>query len=351
MNTSPKEALSPAALFAVYRKALLINLVDERIRSLLSSGRLAAAYYSPRGQEIVAAAMGVHLETSDYLVTMYRGIHDQLAKGMPLRQLCAEYYGKATGTCKGKGGPMHITYPAAGIMVTTGVVGGGLPIANGLALASKLRKDKRVTVCTFGDGAANIGAFHESLNMASLWKLPVIFLCQNNGYGECTKFEYATSVPHIADRAVAYSMPASPSTATIRRRCGTRCVKRSSARAAAAARPCSKRTPFASWVITLAIPGAYIPKEQYAAALARDPMPACRAAVLSSGAATEAQLKTLAAEITADLDDALKFAAESPCPMQRRSVSTSTARGRAHELASRQTANDYLYRGVSPRAR
>src|SRR6266581_7308462 len=146
MNTSTPEALPPATLFAVYRKALLINLVDERMRALLSSGRMAAVYYSPRGQEIVAAAMGVHLRLNDYLVTMYRGIHDQLAKGMPLRQLCAEYYGKATGTCKGKGGPMHITYPELGIMVTTGVVGGGLPIANGLALASQLKEDRRVTV-------------------------------------------------------------------------------------------------------------------------------------------------------------------------------------------------------------
>ena len=120
------EPLAPSQLLEVFKKARLINLFDERMRSLLRSGKLMAVYYSPRGQEIVAAAMGVHLKPTDYLVTMYRGIHDQLAKGMPLRELCAEYYGKATGTCKGKGGPMHITYPAAGIMVTTGVVGGGM---------------------------------------------------------------------------------------------------------------------------------------------------------------------------------------------------------------------------------
>src|SRR5262249_34069604 len=197
---------SPAALLEVYRKALLIQVVDERMRSLLSSGRMAAVYYSPRGQEILAAAMAVHLEPTDYLVTSYRGVHDQLAKGIPLRQLCAEYYGKATGTCKGKGGPMQITYPPNGIMVTTGVVGGGLPIANGLALASQLKNDGRVTLCCFGDGASNIGAFHESLNMASLWRLPVIFLCQNNGYGECTRYEKATAVGHIAQRAASYNM-------------------------------------------------------------------------------------------------------------------------------------------------
>ncbi|HTV96109.1 MAG TPA: thiamine pyrophosphate-dependent dehydrogenase E1 component subunit alpha [Steroidobacteraceae bacterium] len=312
-----KQSLAPATLLEIFRKALLINLVDERMRSLLSSGRLAAVYYSPRGQEIVAAAMGVHLQPTDYLVTMYRGIHDQLAKGMPLRQLCAEYYGKATGTCKGKGGPMHITYPAAGIMVTTGVVGGGLPIANGLALASQLRNDKRVTVCTFGDGAANIGAFHESLNMAALWKLPVIFLCQNNGYGECTKYEYATSVPHIADRAAAYAMPGvsvdgnDPAAMW-------HAMREAVERARSGAGPTLlEANTFRFMGHYFGDPGAYIPKPEYAAALARDPMPACRAAVLASGAATEAQLQELAAQITADIDDGLKFAADSAPPDPR----------------------------------
>ena len=155
------ESFSADTLLAIYRKALLINIVDERMRSLLRSGRLAAVYYSPRGQEILAAAsIGMHLEPTDYLVTIYRGIHDQLAKGIPLPLLMAEYYAKATGACKGKGGPMHITHPESGVMVTTGVVGSGLPIANGLALASQLKGDGRVTVATFGDGASNIGAFH-----------------------------------------------------------------------------------------------------------------------------------------------------------------------------------------------
>ena len=176
------------------------------MRSLISTGRMAAVYYCSRGQEILAAAMGVNLEPTDYLVTTYRGVHDQLAKGMPLRQMVAEYAGKATGACKGKGGAMHITYPKAGIMVTTGVVGSGLPIANGLALASQLKSDGRVTLCNFGDGASNIGAFHEALNMASLWKLPVIFLCQNNRFAECTRYEDGTSVARVADRAASYGM-------------------------------------------------------------------------------------------------------------------------------------------------
>ena len=203
---SATASFTPDVLLSIYRKARLINLVDERFRGLLRSGRLAAVYYSPRGQEILAGAMGVHLSASDYLVTTYRGIHDQLAKGIPLRPLFAEYYAKATGACKGKGGPMHITHPESGVMVTTGIVGSGLPIANGLGWASQIKQDGRVTVVTFGDGASNIGAFHEALNMASLWKLPVIFLCQNNLYGESSKYEKCTAVDHISERAASYKM-------------------------------------------------------------------------------------------------------------------------------------------------
>lgn len=304
----------PAALLAVYRKALLIQLVDERMRSLLVSGRLAAVYYSPRGQEIVSAGIAVHLKPSDYLVTTYRGVHDQLAKGMPLKLLCAEYYGRATGACKGKGGPMHITHPAAGIMVTTGVVGAGLPIANGLALAAQLKGEDRVTVCCFGDGASNIGAFHESLNMASLWQLPVIFLCQNNNWGECTRYEKATAVAHVADRAAAYNMR------------GVRvdgndpeAMWRAAGEAVERARNGEGPTlleanTFRFMGHYFGDPGAYIPKDEYAAAQARDPMPACRAAVLRSGAASEADLAALEREINGEIDQALAFAAESPAP-------------------------------------
>jgi acetoin:2,6-dichlorophenolindophenol oxidoreductase subunit alpha len=305
---------SPAALLEVYRKALLINVVDERFRNLLRSGRLAAVYYSPRGQEVLAAAMGVHLKPTDYLVTTYRGIHDQLAKGMPLKQLFAEYYGKATGTCKGKGGPMHITYPAAGIMVTTGVVGSGLPIANGLAWASQLRKDGRVTLCCFGDGASNIGAFHEALNLASLWQLPVIFLCQNNGYGECTKYEKATAVANIADRAKSYDMRGVTVDGN-----DPRAMWEASAEAVARARAGQGPTLLEARTFRFmghyfGDPGAYIPKPEYEAALARDPMPACRAAVLAAKAATEDELAAIEKQYAAEIDEAFQYAADSLPP-------------------------------------
>src|SRR5581483_1582011 len=133
-------------------------------------------------------------------------LHDQIAKGMSLRELWAEWLGKAGGACKGKGGPMHVTDPSSGLMVTTGVVG-GLPIATGLGLSSQIKGDGRVTVCNFGDGATNIGGFHEALNMAALWKLPVVFLCQNNGYAEHTSFAKGTASESVAARAAAYGIP------------------------------------------------------------------------------------------------------------------------------------------------
>jgi pyruvate dehydrogenase E1 component alpha subunit len=314
MNST--QGLSAQTLLDIYRKALLIQLFDERIRSLISTGRMGAVYYSPRGQEILAAAMGVNLKPTDYLVTTYRGVHDQLAKGMPLRLLVAEYAGKATGACKGKGGAMHITYPAAGIMVTTGVVGSGLPIANGLALASQLRGDGRVTLCNFGDGASNIGAFHEALNMASLWKLPVIFLCQNNRYAECTRYEDATTAAHVSDRAAAYGKGMRGVTVD-----GNDAQAMYKASREAVERARAGEGPTLLEAVTFRFmghyfgdPGPYIPKEEYAAALARDPMPICRAAVLQAKAASEADLEGIAREINAQIDDAVKFAADSSVP-------------------------------------
>lgn len=311
---SANQPFTSATLLAIYRKARLINLVDERFRVLLRSGRLAAVYYSPRGQEILAAAMGVHLQPSDYLVTTYRGIHDQLAKGIPLRPLFAEYYAKATGACKGKGGPMHITHPETGVMVTTGVVGSGLPIANGLAWASQLKKDGRVTLVTFGDGASNIGAFHEALNLASLWKLPVVFLCQNNLYGECTKYEKATSVASVAARAAGYTMAGvtvdGNDAEAMWRAAGTAVAR---ARAGEGPTLIEART-FRFMGHYFGDPGAYIPKAEYQAALERDPMPVCRAAVLAGGACSEAELSAYDALIEAQIDEALQYAADSPLP-------------------------------------
>src|SRR5215831_17643265 len=154
-------SLTPSreTLVEIYRLMAPIKQNDERFRQVIRTGRLIMPYYSTRGQEVIPAAVSVNLRTEDYICTIYRGIHDSLAKGVPVKSVWAELAGKATGTCKGKGGPMHITHPASGVMVTTGVVGSSMPIANGLALAFQVRGQPHVSVAYFGDGASNIGAF------------------------------------------------------------------------------------------------------------------------------------------------------------------------------------------------
>jgi pyruvate dehydrogenase E1 component alpha subunit len=142
------------------------------------------------------------------MVTTYRGTHDCIAKGVPLDEMVAEMCGKVTGTSKGKGGPMHLSDPHSGLMVTTGVVGGGLPIAVGLALAAQLRGTDQVTVVNFGDGATSIGGSHEAANMAALWQLPLVFVCQHNQFGEHTAFADYTRTERLADRFRPYGMEA-----------------------------------------------------------------------------------------------------------------------------------------------
>jgi TPP-dependent pyruvate/acetoin dehydrogenase alpha subunit len=304
--------LPSATLVAIYRKMAQIKLNDERLISLMKAGKLVMPYYSARGQECIPAAISVQLTNEDYLVTIYRGIHDMIAKGVPVKLIWAELAGRSTGTCKGKGGPMHITHPASGCMVTTGVVGAGMPIGCGLALAAQLRGEKRVTVTNFGDGAANIGAFHESLNLAAVWKLPVIFVCQNNGYAEHTAFSKGTSVERISDRAKGYGMPGLHVDGN-----DPVAVYEAANEAIRRARDGGGPTLIEAMTFRfnghlLGDMGEYIPKAQYEAAVAADPHPRYRRWLINEGHATDEQLKALEAELKAEIDDAVQFAFDSP---------------------------------------
>ena len=299
-------------LVAIYRKMAQIKLNDDRFISLMKAGKMVMPYYSARGQECIPAAISVQLTNDDYLVTIYRGIHDMIAKGVPPKLIWAELAGRSTGTCKGKGGPMHVTHPESGCMVTTGVVGAGMPIGCGLALATQLRGEKRVTVTNFGDGAANIGAFHESMNLASVWKLPVIFVCQNNRFAEHTAFAKGTSVARIADRAKSYNMPGLHVD-------GNDPVAMYHAAKEAIERARSGGGPTLIEAMTFRFnghligdPGDYIPKDQYAAAVAADPYPKYRKWLVDNGHAKEAELATLEGEVSAEVDAAVKFAFDSP---------------------------------------
>ena len=301
-------AIDSATHLDMYRKTMLIKINDDKVQSEIMAGKLVMPYYSARGQEIIPAAMSANLSDDDYIVTIYRGIHDSLAKGVPLKDLWAELAGRKTGSCKGKGGPMHITHPEKGVMVTTGIVGSGIPIGVGLALSSYYKKDGRVTVTNFGDGASNIGAFHEGLNLASVWKLPVIFLCQNNRYAEHTSFAKGTAVENVSDRAAAYSMP------------GIKVDGNDAEAMYAAAKEAVERArsgggPTLIEAMTFRFCGHiigddshYIPKEEMEAAKADDPLPKYRQWLIDNGHAQADQLDAMEAAIAAEIDEAREYA-------------------------------------------
>lgn len=309
VSPTPNRPVPDAATqLDIYRRMSTIMQNDVASRRIVKTGRLVMPYYSPRGQEVIPSAISVNLTDDDKICTIYRGIHDMIAKGVPLRSLWAEIAGRVTGTCKGKGGPMHITHPASGVMVTTGIVGSSMPIANGIAWAAKLEKSERVTIAYFGDGASNIGAFHESLNMASVWKLPVIFVCQNNGFAEHTRYENATSVDFISKRAIGYGMPGF----TVD---GNDPLEMYAAANEAVARARAGEGPTLLECKTFRFFGHvfgdddhYMTKEEKAAAMEKDPVPAFRARLIADGHASEEQLVEMETQIAAEIQDAIDFA-------------------------------------------
>jgi pyruvate dehydrogenase E1 component alpha subunit len=301
-------------LLAIFDKMSLLKQNDERMRTTISSGRLVMPYYSYRGQEVIPATISALLRDDDTICTIYRGTHDALAKGCPVDQLWAELGGRATGTCKGKGGPMHITHPASGVMITTGIVGSSMPIANGLAWAAKLEGSDAVTVAYFGDGASNIGAFHESLNLASVWKLPVIFVCSNNRYAEHTKLEVGTAIDSIAKRAAAYSMPGVQVD-------GNDVLAMHAAAAEAIARARAGDGPTLIEAMTFRFYGhvfgdndAYMDDGEKAGHVQQDPYPRYRAWLVDQGHASEDQLAAIESANADTIEAAIRFALDSPFP-------------------------------------
>ena len=298
----------------IYKRAHLAAMHSERTVREIKSGRIRMPFHSPRGQEIIPASISVLLDANDYMVTTYRGAHDLIAKGVPLKYLWAEYAGRVTGTCKGKGGPMHLTYPEVGAMVTTGVVGSGLPIANGLALSSQVNREGRVTVCYFGDGASNIGAFHEALNMASLWKLSVVFVCQNNRYAEHTSYATGTAIECIADRAAGYSMPGVHVN-------GNDPVAMTQVSREAVDRARNGEGPALIEAMTFRFSGHsvgdsnhYMADGELASAIENDPVPVMRKSLIDKGHASEKMLADVEEGNMRELDEAVKFAYASDYP-------------------------------------
>lgn len=298
----------------MYRRMSLITQNDEIARKSIRTGRLVMPYYPPKGQEAIPSGISVHLRDDDRISTIYRGTHDMLAKGGPLKEIWAEMAGRVTGTCEGRGGPMHVSHPETGVMVTTGIVGSSMPIANGLAWAARLDGSDRVSVAYFGDGASNIGAFHESLNMASVWKLPVIFVCQNNQFAEHTRFDKATSVETVAERAAAYNMPGV-------RIDGNDPFAVWEAGKEAIDRARDGQGPTLIEAVTFRFYGhvmgdddSYMAEGEKAAHMEKDPTILYRQKLIDTGIATDADLQAIDDDVKAQIEEAVQFALDSDFP-------------------------------------
>jgi 2-oxoisovalerate dehydrogenase E1 component len=303
--------IDPDVLVKIYRQMSRIHEVDKAIRAGLSAGRFQFTYWPMTGQEAIPATISTLTDANDYMVTIYRGIHDQVAKGVPLKGLFAEAMARKGGLNKGKGGSPHISDPTSGSMLTTAIVGAGAPIANGLALAAKLRNEDRVTIVNFGDGATSIGAVHEAMNLAGAWKLPIIFVCQNNQIGEYTKIPDYTASPDFAGRATAL---------------GFKGVKVDANDPAAfyavmqdvVAGVRAGDGPAFVEAVTLRLgthagfaPNELLTKEQLAAGRADWPVPKTRALLLDAGILTEAELAEIDSAAAAEVAEAVAFASAS----------------------------------------
>ena len=198
---------SAEQLKQVLHKMYLIRRFEEGAEECYTRGLIHGTMHLSIGQEASAMGICMPLAEDDQITSTHRGHGHCIAKGAEVKRMFAEFFGKTTGYCKGRGGSMHIADVAKGNLGANGIVAGGIPIAVGAGLSSKMMKTGKVVVSFFGDGANNEGAFHEALNMAAIWKLPVIFVCENNGYGMSTSTARSTAVKNIADRAAAYSMP------------------------------------------------------------------------------------------------------------------------------------------------
>jgi TPP-dependent pyruvate/acetoin dehydrogenase alpha subunit len=198
--------LNRDTLLWMYDRMVTIRRFEEQARREADAGKLRGMHSSV-GQEAVPTGICAHLRDDDYVLGTHRSHHHCIAKGVDLNEMMAELLGKSTGTNKGKGGTMHIADVTKGMLGANGVVGSNIPVATGVALTAKVRGTDQVSVVFFGDGAANQGSLHEAMNLASIWKLPVLFVCENNRYAESTPFEYSVAGASVANRASGYDMP------------------------------------------------------------------------------------------------------------------------------------------------
>jgi acetoin:2,6-dichlorophenolindophenol oxidoreductase subunit alpha len=298
----------------IYRMMHVIRRFEERVAECFAAGEIPGFIHLAVGQEAVPAAVCALLGREDLVAATHRGHGQCLAKGAEPRRVMAELFGRVTGCCRGKGGSMHLCDMPNGVLGTNGVVGANLPIAVGTALASRVRGSRQVTAAFFGDGAANTGAAHEALNLASVWDLPIVFVCENNLYAEFTPQSVHTKATSIAERAAAYRMPGVTVDGN-----DVLAVFDAAANAIEVAR--SGGGPTLIEAMTYRFRGhhegdqmAYRTKDEAERWRARDPIPRFRSWLLEHGVVTEADEAGLVAEVQAEIEAVTTFARESAWP-------------------------------------
>lgn len=308
------ERFSTQALQGFLRQMYLIRQFEEGAEQAYMRGLVHGTMHLSIGQEATAVGVCSVLERADYITSTHRGHGHCIAKGAEPKFMFAEFFGKDTGYCRGRGGSMHIADLATGNLGANGIVGGGLPIAVGAALALQQEKRPQVVVSFFGDGANNEGAFHESLNMAAIWKLPVVFVCENNQYGMSTSTERSTAVKRIAQRAQAYDMPG----VTVD---GNDFAAVAEASAQAVERARSGQGPSLLECLTYRHRGhsksdrnRYRTKEEIDSWIARDPIGRFQETLRSQGLIDEAQIDALIASVEREIAEGIEFAKDSPAP-------------------------------------
>jgi pyruvate dehydrogenase E1 component alpha subunit len=306
--------LSKEKALQMYEKMLLIRRYEERIYYLFLEGKMPGTIHQSHGQEACAVGMLYDLRKSDYMTSTHRPAGHCLAKGVSLDSMMAEMFAKSTGCCKGKGGAMHTGDMMVGAVPAIAIVGGGIPIAVGIGLSCKMRKTDNVVVCFFGDGASNEGSFHESLNAAAIWDLPVIFACENNLYGASTHIRKVTRIENIVERAAAYGMPGEIVD-------GNDVLAVNDAAARAITRARSGAGPTLLELKTYRIGGhsrndacGYRDKEEEKIWLARDPLKIMESFLQTKKIAAKTDLQAIESRVDDVLEKAVAYAQASPSP-------------------------------------
>jgi len=306
--------LDKPLLLDLYRKMVTVRNFEETAADLFMKGQLPGFLHLYIGEEAVAAGVMAHLTPQDMITSTHRGHGHVVAKGARLDMMFAELFAKKTGYCHGKGGSMHIADLDLGILGANGIVGSGVPIATGAGLALKMKGSDRVTVCFFGDGASNTGAFYEGVNLASVWNLPVVFICENNQYAESTPRAVHQKVKNVADRAAAFNIPGAVMDGMdvfdVYQKAGEAIDR---VRAGGGPILLEAKT-YRFWGHYVGDPQVYRTKEEVEEWRKRDPILTFRDRVVNEGKISVGELDAIEAGVKRDIEAAIEFARQSPEP-------------------------------------